>query len=199
MKVNRPTERQGLLFKIFKDFDFVSTGSARTHYGAAIEEVICAALNIYSIPINGNYEVNFDAFKGPQFYEIKSVKAGSKVVLYDWRLEKEKPYTKDLNYLFGVHRVTGAKSNRELWSQIAYKGLMIIEAPAKLIHDLAAKEPLRKIKHEKQSGFSRAGYCEGYRNLPLKSLADVGAGVSTPSILEIYDFRIKICHMKLHG
>ena len=188
-KVNRPTEIQSKLFTFFKEFDFISAGAARTHYGAAIEEVVCAALKLIPIAINGNYEVNFDAYKRDYFYEIKSVRAGGKVVLYDWRMGKEIPFKDKLFYVFGVHNVRGAKSNRELWENMQEYGIVLVIEEAQTIHTAAYMQKLMFIKNEKQSGYTRGGYNEGYRNLPVKPfMCSMTASIN----VKIYDFKIPV-------
>lgn len=192
--VNRPVERQMKLFKHFNDFDFTSVGSLRTHYGKAMEELACAFLGIYTIPINGNYDVNFDAFYKDQFYEIKSVQASGKVVIYDWRMEKEKPFGKNLTYVFVVHKVKSAKSNRDLWRQIESKGVSIFNYPASTVHEEALKCPLKVMNPgNKRAGWNRKGYSNGYRNLPLKNLIHPESPrVGQFRNIKIYDFKIPV-------
>lgn len=198
MKIHNPSHHQPLLLEVFPDFEFKSAASARTHYGKAMEELVCAAMGLVDIPINGNCEINFDAKSGRLFYEIKSVRGlpSSKSVIYDWRIEKEKPYRKRLRYVFGLHCVKHAKSNQDLWEQLS-KGVKLLSVPSAKVHRLALKEPLRKIKTERleragpRDGYSRKGYCEGYRNLKVASLQS-GSCTEIFKLVKIYDFKIPV-------
>jgi len=192
LTVNRPVEQQMKLFEYFKEFDFETVGSLRTHYGRAAEEIACKYLGIHPIPINGNYEVNFDAFKEDDFFEIKNVQKNGKTVLYDFRMEKEKPFLDDLIYIFVIHQVKNAKSNRDLWEQMQSKGLTIFTCQAKFVHEEAFKCPLRTMNlNNKSAGWNRKGYSKGYRNVPIKKLL-VGAAEFEQDFLRAYDFMIPI-------
>ena len=106
MTIHDPKRHQPSLLEVFPDFKFKTPAAARTHYGAAMETVVCKALNLTQIPINGKFAINFDAKCGlgkkKEFYEIKSVRdlPSSKSVIYDWRMKKEKPYQPRLSYVF---------------------------------------------------------------------------------------------------
>jgi len=190
LSVNRPTEQQQSFFNLFKEFNFKNAHSATTHYGSAIEKIICTFMGLNPIPINGNYDVNFDAFKGDDFYEIKSVRQGGKVVIYDFRMRKEEPFRDKLFYVFGIHRVKNAKSNRDLWEQFEEKGVHLIVRRSEEIHKAAFAEPLKKMKEGAcDVGYNRKGYADGYRNLPIKPFFKTP---SFSSILEIYDFKIEV-------
>lgn len=188
-EINRPIEQQGLFFKFFKEFDFASPHSATTYYGTAIEQIVCAFMQLNPIKINGNYKINFDAFKGELFFEIKSVRKSGKVVLYDFRMKKEEPYNGNLLYVFGVHKVKNAKSNRGLWEQLQEKGIELVVTPASKVHKEAYKQPLNKITTNQHMGYNRKGYADGYRNLPVNPFLK---SPSFSSTLEIYEFKIPV-------
>lgn len=178
MKINDPKTEQ-LCFhsiEVMPTIEFKNPGASRNYYGSAMEDLICSVLSLQSIPINGNYEVNFDAKDDKFFYEFKSVKRGGRSVLYDFRMEKEKPYVKTLYYVFGVHNAAGAKSTKDLWGMFKSRGVTLLRIPAAIVHREALKEPLHRIKTERirnasrRAGYARRGYRDGYRCLPLKNL-----------------------------
>jgi len=191
LNVNRPTEVQGVLFEFLKDVQFDTSGAARNYYGAAVENVVCKALQLNPIPINGNYEINFDAFKRDYFYEIKSVRAKGKVVLYDWRMEKEKPFTNRLLYIFGVHQIKEARSIREIYKQLQSRGIKLVVNKAGYVHDKAMECPLKTVAKTKNNiGYTRKGYEEGYRNLPIKGFRFGENGVQRN--IKLYNYKIPI-------
>ena len=206
MNIHDPSHHQANLFELFADHDFKTPASARTHYGKAMEELVCAAMGLTNIPINGNYEINFDAKQGAAFFEIKSVRdlPSSKSVIYDWRIAKEKPHALKLHYIFGLHQVKAARSNADLWDQLEAGGVRLIVTPAARVHRLALEQPLNKIKTERldaakpRDGYSRKGYCEGYRNLPVGAISAGRSPLSMKTIsVRIYDRKIpvKIIHI----
>ena len=180
---------------IFPEFDFGTAGAARTHYGKAGEEVACNVLGLLDITINSRYSVNFDAFKGPMFYEIKNVRKGGKVVVYKFRMEKELRWAEDgvLDYVMVVHNVRGAKTNRELWEGFERNGVSIVVIPAKKLHKIAKGCELRHIEVKGNgAGYEREGYREGYYNVPIKDLVEGGYRFVGGRCISIYGFKIKV-------
>lgn len=154
-----------------------SNASARNAYGQAAQEIVCAALGLQPIPINGNYPVCFDAEKDNHFYEIKSVKRGCKVVCYKWRLDKERPFHDILDYAILVHRVRKARENI-MWRLL--EGAEILVIKSHVLHSLARQCPLNTIKRAHlnklkrgqphYNGYTREGYRDGYFNVPVNAL-----------------------------
>lgn len=114
------------------------------------------------------------------FYEIKSVRRGQKVVLYHWRIEKEKNHIwvqrRKLRYAILVHPVTSAKSVAEYLHQLEFGPVRILNCAGGLVHDLAEHCPLVKPKvredQPKRFGMTRGGYADGYYNLPVGQLME---------------------------
>lgn len=98
-------------------FDYVweSTAAARYFYGTAAEELASVVLGFDRIAPCGGYDVCFDGRRDSTFYEVKSVRRGSKVPLYTWRLEKDELAGVPLLYVFVVHKIKGARSVSEVW------------------------------------------------------------------------------------
>lgn len=174
-----PPDSQLSLLSVAPSFRIVKNAQARNAYGAVAAEIVCAALGLTPIPINGNYEACFDAAKCNHFYEIKSCKRNGKVVLYDWRMRKEQKANVDLTYAILCHRVKGSDGLR-LFDEMIDEGLELIVMPAAKVHALALEQSLvipkaPKTPQAKRFGYNRAGYCEGYRNVPVALLKSMCA------------------------
>lgn len=149
-------------------FKIVKNAQARKAYGLVAQEIVCAALDLRSIPINGNCSVCFDAEKENVFYEIKSCKRSGKVVVYDWRLRKEEAASVELRYAILLHNVKGS-DGAHLMEEFSTSNLALLIVNHSTILELAAKEPLCQLKRvsaDPRCGYSRKGYSEGYRNIP---------------------------------
>src|SRR6185436_5250151 len=95
-----PASQQDRLFDLLPVFDCHNTASARNAYGSAAQEIVYRLLGIRPIPINGSYTTNFDGLLDGTYYEIKSTRRkGGKLVIYDWRMEKEQAAGVPLRYL----------------------------------------------------------------------------------------------------
>jgi hypothetical protein len=163
-------------FDLCPDFAIPSCAVARNAYGNAAQEIVCAALALDPIPITGKADVCFDAVARGMHYEIKSVRKGDKMVVYDWRLRKELGAGVPLQYAILEHGVRGAKSSHEMWDQYSDHVLRCYLLPVALVHEHASKCPLvvpppPKTDKGKRFGYNRAGYCEGYRNVPVRAFA----------------------------
>lgn len=187
------------LFTLRPSFLIKSNAQARNYYGAAAQEIVCRSLSLSPIPIDGRHKINFDAEAGGHFYEIKSVRRGHKIVVYDFRMKKEADAGVPLSYAIFMHSVTRARSSEIMWS--GFRAHSILVVPASLIHQLAAEEPLRFLgsdsveahKGDPRFGYNRAGYCEGYRNLPVaKVLERVELSRETEFSLYDWDFKSQI-------
>lgn len=177
MRIARASSQLQLL-SVAPNFRATSNASARCAYGSAAQEIVCAALDIKPIPINGNCEVCFDAEGSHgEFYEIKSVRRGHKVVLYDWRMRKEKRAKKKLFYAILIHRIKGERHDI-MWRMLERcPEILIIRAS--LIHRIAKKYPKRKLLHKSggpRSGYNRKGYRSGYRNVPIAAIQALTKG-----------------------
>lgn len=175
MKYARPS-LQIPLFDLQPRFIIEKNAQARNAYGTAAQDIVCRALGLNSIPIDGNCEVCFDASKDGVDYEIKSVHAASKVVCYDWRLAKEERAEKEdgrtLSYAILIHRVRGERDSSLLFPRMILEGRILV-VPAFVVRNLARREKLNKLKAKQRGprfGYDRVGYVDGYRNLPVKSL-----------------------------
>lgn len=170
-----PPSQQPLLLNVAPAWRLRSNAAARNAYGAVAQELVCAALDLTPIPINGNYDCCFDAWRAPEtYYEIKSVRQGCKVVIYDWRILKEQNAGVDVLYAVLCHQVWGSDGTA-LVDEFIDGGLTCLLAPCTVVHALALAEPLRTLGN----GYNRAGYKDGYRNLPVKALNAVLPHVSS--------------------
>jgi len=171
MKIAR-AGKQTILLDVLPQYRLGSNADARNAYGAAAQEVVCAALGVHPIEINGNCGVCFDAEGDSMFYEIKSVRKGCKVVVYDCRMTKEELAGVPLLYALLVHNMKGLRSSLAMWECLA-RETEILLCPAPVVHALARDEPLMhlsKISADPRNGYSRAGYRDGYRNLPVSKV-----------------------------
>lgn len=166
-----PPSLQLALLDFAPVFAIASNAHARHAYGTVAQELACAALAMSPVPINGNYAVCFDADRAGTPYEIKSVHRSSKLVIYDWRTEKESTFP-SLRYVLVVHRARGCRNAAALLAAL-HCYLEIWDLPAVAVHDAALQYPLRHLVRPSpntRNGYSRAGYARGYRNVPLASL-----------------------------
>jgi len=171
MRIARAT-CQSLLLDVLPKYRLGSNADARNAYGSAAQEVVCAALAVHPIAINGNCEVCFDAEGHGLFYEIKSVRQGCKVVVYDCRMTKEETAGVPLLYALLVHHMKGLRTSAAMWESLAGKTEILL-VPAPVIHALARDEPLRTLGNpsdDPRNGYSRKGYKDGYRNLPVNKI-----------------------------
>src|SRR4051812_20128751 len=60
------------LLDVTPRYPIESNAAARNAYGSAAQEIVCAALKLRPIPINGQCDICFDAEDSDFFYEIKS-------------------------------------------------------------------------------------------------------------------------------
>lgn len=147
-------------------------GHCRNLMGNRIEDYVIKTLRLIDIPINGKYEVNFDAglycADVPVFFEVKSLKRGSKSCVYKFRLEKEVAVNQLVLYVFCVHNIKNPQTQADITAGLddAVFYIMALEDVQRLVVGL----PLRKIESENQSGYNRAGYCEGYYNISFNSI-----------------------------
>lgn len=170
-----PVAAQPTMFWVPPMLNCDSNASARNAFGTAAEEIVRELLGLERIPINGSFDVCFDAKRGAQYYEIKSTSQKSgKVVLYDWRMGKDVEAGVSLTYVIVCHSINGAR--KDIITTMLTKPLELLLLPAEIIHELAYQCPIQHLKTElvegwsDRSGYARDGYKDGYRNLPLTTI-----------------------------
>jgi hypothetical protein len=169
MTSNR-AERQDSFFEIAPRFVCNTPGASRVVFGAAAEEIACKVLGLDRIRINGSFEVNFDAERNGVFYEIKSTRTASgKIVCYNWRMKKEEQFP-GLMYCIVSHNISGANDN--VLERMA-AGCSLLLCDARKLRELLIGLPIHKPKLRadgKRTGYTRPGYIDGYKNLPVGEL-----------------------------
>ena len=176
-----PTSTQPFLFLPKYSGEILSQGEARVRMGLRIESLVCSLLGLTPIPINGQYDVNFDAGhyskENETFFEIKSVKAGGKSPIYLFRLEKELEAQKQTGcpvyYLFCTHKVKAVISQEAITLGLLKGDINIYAVPLDMVNKMSKNLHVRKMKRDTPSGYNRKGYCEGYINFPVKDLAKI--------------------------
>lgn len=163
------------LLSVAPEYCAWNNASARTAYGAAAQDIAAAVLNLRIIPINGNCDVCFDAEDDTFFYEIKSVRKGCKVVIYDWRMVKEAKTKLPLKYAIVIHQIQNQRQN--ILQKMVDSLHAILVLPAKKVHALAWEQPHHQVTSHntkgRRNGYRRGGYAGGYRNVPIWALKDL--------------------------
>lgn len=172
-----PVNRQLSLLQVAPVYKAWNNATARNAYGSAAQEVACSVLGLTPIPINGNYSICFDAQdECGLLYEIKSVRTGCKLVLYDWRMEKEKTVLNAI-YAVVIHRLK--KHREDILSAMVTSGFELLIVPAFVVHKVAETFPLHRVfpclTAKKRNGYTRTGYRNGYRNVPVQHLLNMPA------------------------
>lgn len=196
MKVARAGMQLSLFPHLRPSYVITTNAHARNAYGQAVQEIVCAALGLDPIAIDGSKEVCFDAERDGVFYEIKSVHRHGKLVIYDWRMEKEARAGVTLVYALLVHSVRGARTSDNMWHQFQSLPLELWTLPYQVVHEVALRCPLSKIKAswngDPRNGYNRKGYRNGYRNLGLSSIRGLMVERSEPQELTLFDQRFSI-------
>lgn len=183
MRIARASGQLALL-DVAPVFQIKKNAQARNAYGCAAQEIVCRALDLDSIAINGNCTHCFDAEgKGSErgkFFEIKSVYRTSKIPIYAWRIKKEADAGVPLKYAILAHRVKGESDGSRIFQTFAARGLEILLIDAARVHEAALREPLQTIKSVEnpdpeapRMGYNRKGYRDGYHNVPMKVLREL--------------------------
>jgi len=162
------------------DKELVGPGAIRTYQGEYIERIVCRAMGWQRLTVDARQEFCPDAETADGTpIEIKSVRVSStyrgKSVIYDWRMEKEERLAPDLIYVFAGCRSPGGATPTtlsELLDRLARSTIMLALVRAPLVHRKARRQRKRKIERsalEKSpdAGYHRAGYRDGYRNVPV--------------------------------
>lgn len=169
---------QPSLIDVLPDKPISRNGEARTRYGRVVEEIACELLGLSDIPNSGSHECVFDAFHHASGYycEIKSLRRNNKIPVYEWRRAKDRECGVPLVYVICIHDCRDRKTLADVYRTMASTMEMILVLPAWAIDLKARRCPLRRILAETprdaRQGYSRAGYCEGYRNVPYDDLLD---------------------------
>lgn len=166
---------------LIPDKPITRPGEARTRYGEIVNEIVNALLGLTDIPNSGSHDIVFDAWRKGTFFEIKSLRKGSKCPVYDWRVEKDEKAGVPLLYVIGVHRCKQQKSVGDVWRVMVDTLDELYVLPASVIGRLAMAEPLQTIGSHKTSsgernGYQRKGYKEGYRNIPWEKISKACEG-----------------------
>lgn len=169
--VEEPT-RQARLFSEPDLIKFPSLASARTRFGDAAEELACKALGLDRIPTDGRFDVCFDAQdRQGNFFEIKSVKQGGSIPLWNWRIDKDRKAGVPLFYVIVPHKTGGVKDTHELWAGLADTVTEVYIVPLGIMETLHGKGKQVTPNTFKEHGSMRKGYCDGYRLVSVKSLS----------------------------
>lgn len=153
-----------------------SEGAARNAYGYAAQYIVSRLLSLSEIRINGNYEACFDCWKDDVYYEVKSVRSGHKVVIYESRAKKEESAKICLKYII-LARSNEVRAWNDIIPAIMAKPVKLIILSSESVHMLARRYTLRKHSSSSRAGewsvrngYTRAGYAEGYYNLPVSEI-----------------------------
>lgn len=178
---------------------------ARTVYGELAQVIACRALGLTPISIDGRCETCFDAERrdaaaaeAARFFEIKSVHRRGKLVLYQWRMEKEARFP-GLVYVLVVHQARCCQNMVELVAAYT-RGLELWLVPSPVIHAAANLAPLRQhaaatVAHAApcaRNGHLRAGYVDGFKNVPLAGLRPNGNGTECPVAIWNFQFNATV-------
>jgi hypothetical protein len=179
LRVAPPPERTSAALLEVPPSGETTPGATRAHSGRIVEEIVGKGMGLTLTPPDAKYDVCFDASRKGLRFEIKSVRRSGKSPLYDWRLKKDGDAGVPLLYLFAEHNARGHTTLEGL----ALGLVQTLERVFALTHSevaaLAAAEPLRNIRtwrfesnRHTYVGYNRAGYCEGYRNLGMKTVRE---------------------------
>lgn len=168
-----PSHIQPLLIDTLPDKALETNGESRARYGVIVQDIVCELLDLTPIPNTGTHDVVFDAFGSERYIEIKSVREKNKSPIYEWRRRKERQCGAPMLYAFAFHRCRGAETLDEAWRVMAETLDSIYLLSLDTVDALALAQPLRQLVKEvpgSRMGFERAGYCEGYRNIPWREI-----------------------------
>lgn len=190
--------KQMSLINIPPSYTITSNAHARNAYGAAASEIVCAALNLDPIAIDGSKEVCFDASSHGQNYEIKSVHHKAKIVIYDWRMKKEKCWMettgKSLRYAILVHNLKQHREGATLIDTLISRGLKLIVVRASVIHREASALKLNLVNPTNKGprhGYNRKGYADGYYNVPCERILQL-CRMRSERTFQIYEKEVSI-------
>lgn len=166
-------------------------GHRRSHLGNLVEELVCRAMDWQRLKIDGTKKFCADAANRDDLpCEVKSVhcsgKMEGKAVIYDWRMKKEAEHAPRMAYAFFCYSAAGqgkSKSLEQFLDRLTESAPTIVLVPSWVVHRQAVSEcklciqKKPKTPQGKRPGYARAGYCEGYRNLPVGQFIRNAAGM----------------------
>ena len=163
-----PPDAQGSLLAVKPTYDTSRIATRRNAYGQAAQDIVRAALGVAEIKINGAYDICFDAatLEEPRiYYEIKSVARGSSVVIYKWRLRKERESGAEVHPRIGGHEADPFEIGSR--SEIA---VVSLETVARLTRGRPLRMPKKPADGARRNGWNREGYRDGYWLVPVSAL-----------------------------
>jgi len=171
-----PTHWQPNLLDVVPDKRIEHPGEARTRYGQVVEQIVTGLLGLTDIPNSGSHDIVFDAHHKPSqtFVEIKSLRRGSSLPIYEWRRAKDRDCGVPLVYVVAIHNCTKTETIADIWRKMAGTIGTLLVLPHWLIDLEARQQPLRQLVKEEPNtrmGYKRKGYCDGYRNIPQVNLS----------------------------
>lgn len=174
MKLARAS-RQMLLLDVQPVYPMDKNAQSRNAFGCVAQEIVCKALRLHPIAIDGRCDCCFDAEADDGvFYEIKSVQRASRCIIYDWRITKEAKSGARLYYAILSHRAGGSMDSESLWRQMQLTAEIFV-VPSVIVHALTLLQPLRKVSNRgcgPRFGYNRNGYSDGYRELPVSHVRE---------------------------
>lgn len=193
--------RQLELLSVQPVYNIPTNAHARNAYGCAAQEIVCAAMGLRPIPIDGSKEICFDAATPDEsrHFEIKSVHNNAKIVIYNWRMTKEAKVP-SARYIILKHRVRRHRDGHTLFQAFADGGLECWVLSMQTVHHVAQQEPSRillaknkegAVNEDPRNGYNRAGYRDGYRNVPMKKFLPYLRNYDT-NRFELYGIPFKV-------
>ncbi len=182
-------------------------GASRAYSGVAMEEVLRGLLSLQPGLTNGTAATCPDGYTHlDRPVEMKSLRKGGKLVVYDWRMAKDIPSTL---YIIGVHNRTKCGNLSDIWEKLSKTLHCVFILGAHEVAKLAYAQELNAITTQRtasgvRNGYQRKGYKEGYRNVPYGHLMRV-ARVQLPFLVSCsihgLDFRAPVffSNFALHG
>lgn len=177
------------------DRPITGIGQCRAFSGDVMEEIITRLFCLEPGFISGARAVNPDAFTHEgKPVEIKSLKKSQKLVIYDWRAEKDPC---DQLYFIGIHNREKADTVAGIWAETHRTLSRVLIMPSTVIHALASIEKLATIKMEEtksgdRNGYQRKGYNRGYRSVPFKSMMELCQPLPFRVSAEVHGLRFEV-------
>lgn len=168
-----PPDAQMRLLDCAPRYRIENEAQARCAYGNAAQEIVCAALELTPIRINGNFPICFDAERAGVYYEIKSCKRNGPVVIYNWRMEKERSVEVPLKYAILMHNAPKIRDGNNIFTLLNQRGLDLLLIDAWRVHAIAIQQTTRHcVTKVPLHGSTRVGYRDGYRLTPTRRLIE---------------------------
>lgn len=192
-----PTHWQPNLLDVMPDKPITKNGEARTRYGRVVEEIVCSLLGLTDIPNSGSHDIVFDAHHKPSgtYCEIKSLREGNKLPIYEWRRTKDRECGVPMVYVIAVHRCTRQSSLSDVWRTMASSIKSVYVLPSWWVDLEARQQCLRQLVAQSPNsrmGYKRKGYCEGYRNIPFGAIQSARFYVPTVRLTEVFGLPMQV-------